>query len=322
MKLYEIAVTNEPEEYLPKDWKQKFPRRHDVKDGDLAVSEVLRYLKERLKLIVNTSSKPPVLLLSGGIDSILIAAVLADLEPDTVAVTFHWQGAGEAEAESVAEVENATAVARQFELRHHVLTPDPKEFQSGISDVIRYLETTEPWEILAGYIYFSVDQFCQKHHLEGPLVSGAGADVLTLGGKEFRAKHTDSETMNSWADEVESEVSRTFTRNRFIPDFYERILSDPDNHFKVWQTNAAVDLARHLHPEAVRGTGLELDKKIFRMAAQKVGVPEQYCFAPKSPMQVSSGGFPVWYMGRARCSASNSANRPILIQWKNRYSSL
>lgn len=286
MYLFETPLTDNPEEYLPEGWQELIPRKHDVTDEALVVNEVLRYVRSRLQLIIDRAQQPPVLMLSGGIDSILIAAVLSELEPASAAITFHSPNS----ADTQIEVDNAAQVANFFGLEHYVLAPSDEEYRADIRSVVQRLETTEPWEVLAGYIYFSVDQFCLRRNLTGPLISGAGADVLTLGGKDFVPREHDEETVNAWASEVQSEIARTFTENRFIPDFYDRLLCRPENHYKVWQTTAAVELARRLHPAAVRGQKMDLDKKVFRTAAAKLGVPEEYCFTPKSPMQVSSGG--------------------------------
>ena len=95
--------------------------------------------------------------------------------------------------------------------------------------------------------------------------------------------------VDAWDAMLRANVSRNFKRERFVPDFYERLLDDPERHVQIWQTHAAVELAQRIHPSLVQPDDSSHDKYIFRKLAVDRGVPAEVAFAPKNPMQVSSG---------------------------------
>ena len=114
---------------------------------------------------------------------------------------------------------------------------------------------------------------------------------MFLGGSEFGlAADADGDPNAAWATAVRARVAKNFTRDRLIPDFYERLLERPDRHVQIWQTTAAVELALSLPPTAVRGPDMDTDKLILREAAVRLGVPRELVEHAKNPMQVSSGG--------------------------------
>lgn len=251
---------------------------YDVTDVDEAKSLVLSYLERRLTASTDSYEGRPVMMLSGGIDSILVAAVLSRIRPDALAVTFAQPG-GEAES----ELTRARTVSERFGFEHKVVQPDTRAFKDLLKSVIDRLDSCEPWEVLAGTVLAAVNESALSSNADGALVTDGGADVLFLGG----AGNVD---IAHWTKRVHELVRKNFTRNRFIPDFYERLIGGEDRHILTWQTKEAFELSQRLHPSAIRGPELNIDKKLFRDLAVDLGVPAELAHATKSPMQVSSGG--------------------------------
>ena len=244
------------------------------------------YVEKRLKNIAATTDTPLALMVSGGIDSLHTAAIAAHTKVKVEAFTFVWEN----DQEGMNELNAAKEVCEQLEIPHHTVAPDEEKMQGLICSAITLLDTTEPWEILAGVILHAVAGEVNRVLPGAPIVSAAGADSLFLGGKEFTPRDTEEETLQAWEEAVVAELKKSFVRERFIPDFYERILGSDVNYFKVWQTHEAIETVAKLHPYAIRGGQWDQDKVVIRYVLEKFGISPQIAGRGKNPMQVSSGG--------------------------------
>lgn len=244
------------------------------------------YVEKRLKNIAATTNTPLALMVSGGIDSLHTAAVAAHAGVKVEAFTFAWEN----DQEGMDELNAAKEVCEQLEIPHHTVAPDEQRMQGLIRSTVSLLDTTEPWEILAGVILHAVAGEVNRVLPGAPIVSASGADSLFLGGKEFTPRDTDEETVRAWEEAVVAELKKSFVRGRFIPDFYERILGSDANYFKVWQTHEAIECVAKLHPYAIRGGQWDQDKVVIRYALEKFGIGAHIARRSKNPMQVSSGG--------------------------------
>lgn len=275
-----------PEEYL-ENFTNKTPKfTGNVKDVEKAAQLAASYVEERLNTIAKTYPHPLVFMLSGGIDSLLTLTIGAKLGLVSQAVTFHWRGS----EESTKETKIAKEAAQILGIEHIIVSPDESELRSHLQTTSKRLDTTEPWEVLAGMILHAVAQQADKLSPQAALISSAGADSLFLGGKRFTPTGNEQEDLSRWAAQVMDGVKSTFRYGRFIPDFYDRVLGNADRHFKIWQTEKAVHLASTLHPRVVKGQDWAGDKLLLRQAALQLGMPKNLLNRQKSPMQVSSGG--------------------------------
>lgn len=271
-------------EYVADERTLSEPGSYDITDAAEGVELVLDYLRQRLTTVFSTWEQRPVLMLSGGIDSLLIAGVAAELRDDVLALTFQQPGS----AQSTAEGEVAATLAGRLGMEHGFVQPDEAAFRHIVRDTVVRLDNSDPWEVLAGAILVALDRGAQARGAFGPLLSGAGADALFLGGEDFDPGQVD--VVGEWDRRMRSKVNRNFIRERFIPDFYERLLDDADRHIQVWQTHEATDLALRLHPTVTRGAAIDQDKALFREAARSLGIPAELLSLQKNPMQVSGGG--------------------------------
>lgn len=257
------------------------PGIFDITDFDDAVGLVDDYLTRRVCGVLERWSGIPTLMLSGGIDSVLLATYVAKAAPDVVAVTFTQPGSRDADRELAV----ASAVAQRLGLTHVVTTYAGEHLNTLLRDTAIALDTTEPWEVLAGAVLKAVDDAVEG--IDGAIFSGAGADGLFMGGQ---AVNFGDDPCEAWDEAMRANMAKNFTRHRFIPDFYERLIDNHERHILTWQTHEAVDLAQRIHPYLIRGTNLKGDKALFRRMAHAAGLPLDLVTATKNPMQVSSGG--------------------------------
>lgn len=256
----------------------EFPR--DVRSMEDGAGMLIDYLDRRIDAALEKYPTTPVAMLSGGIDSILATAVLAGKRPDTVAFTFSFGGAEEGE--------KARQVAEHLGIEHYIIAPQGVEAEALLADVVHRLEHTDAWEVLAGAVFRAVDKASTKMGLgDGAIITGDAADILLFGGKEMDPEKDPVEYMN---EQVQNLVETRFARDLQIPDFYERLLDNPDRHIKTWQTEEAFRVTARLHPAAIRGEDYSLDKEVARFAARSLGVPAKLTAATKDPLQTSSGG--------------------------------
>ena len=254
-------------------------------DLDDAAHAVTDYTTARLKAIAQINEQPLVLMVSGGVDSLHMLACAHDAGIEAVAYTFAWPGSSEAKQELAV----AKALCDKFGIVHVTVRPTSSEVSTIMAQVTQRLQTSEPWEVLAGSVLYSIARRAPR---DAAIVTAAGADTLMRGGKPSRHSYFNDDTLGRWELQVKADIRRGFTRERYIPDFYTRLIgSRAKRHYKVWQTRQAVELAGHLHPRVIRGEDWKQDKLVLRHAARQLGVDENYTAAAKSPMQVSSGGF-------------------------------
>lgn len=263
------------------DEREIGPGTYGVTDFDTAASLVDDYIAHRVYAVLDRWPGTPTLMLSGGIDSVLLATYVATAAPDAVAVTFVQPGNPDADR----ELSVARAVADRLGLDHVAVSYVGGHLDRLLRGTAVALDTSEPWEVLAGAVLRAVDGAVEGD--DGALFSGAGADGLFMGGQ---AVDFGEDPVAAWDGAMRANIAKNFTRHRFIPDFYERLIENHERHALVWQTHEAVDLARRIHPHLIRGTNLTGDKALFRRMARERGLPPELVTATKNPMQVSSGG--------------------------------
>lgn len=257
------------------------PGTFDITDFDDAAGLVDDYLIRRVHAVLERWPGTPTLMLSGGIDSVLLATYVAKAAPNAVAVTFAQPGSSDTDRELAV----AGAVAQRLGLTHVVTTYAGEHLNTLLRDTATALDTTEPWEVLAGAVLKAVDDAVEG--TDGAIFSGAGVDGLFMGGQDV--DFCDN-PCDAWDTAMRANIAKNFTRHRFIPDFYERLINNHERHILTWQTHEAVNLAQRIHPYLIRGENLKGDKALFRRMAHVAGLPLELITATKNPMQVSSGG--------------------------------
>lgn len=237
-------------------------------DGAAAVLELLEtWGEERLRDVAR-----PALMLSGGIDSLLLAATYEaqGLNPLTVTIALP----------DSPDALGAAGAADHLGLDHHLI--DAREAVSLWRNVSDTLGTDELWEVTAGVPLVAVFSFLDDIGISGPVISGGGADAVFLGG---------------WTPDGSlrgEQLRRASATLSFpIPDFYERLIGAGGRrrYLQPYSTQAMWHTAARFTESALyvdRG-GITFDKAALREAAVKLGIPKQLAFTAKDPLQRSSG---------------------------------
>lgn len=288
-----------PYEYLADNIDVRIKGKRSIKDLNTAAQGVISYTKIRVLEVFhahndylenneNEKSGKLGLMLSGGIDSVLLAAVLKDLGIDFHAVTVAAKGLNSQDRD------NSIALAEKLNFSHSVVEVDSKTLSTEIPLIVEKLGIDELWEVLAALpISLAFKEFNNKG-VKGLVLTGNGADAIFAGGKILKEKNLYSENANNELDSlVLQDVSRNFTRDRVIPDFYERVLGKDDKRFTMtFQNRQAWELSHLLAPNVLwteDEMARKYDKSALRKAAEILNVPKELAWTSKSPLQKSSG---------------------------------
>lgn len=272
-----------------------------------AVTAITDYVLERVTAVLDRLPERPVVLLSGGVDSLLTLCAVHYFRPDLVAVTY-----ADTSGDNNASVEKTRAedLARYFDVEHYVVNFERADCESRMKDMVLRLKTSDVWEVLAGFILKACADTALNHGGDGALFTGGAADMLFLGGSNF----SDIDPRNRetvWKDRLASQVCKDSTYYRNIPDFYTRVLGDgAGKHISLWQTLEGFDIARNIPPNVVRGSDFSTDKLILRQAAATLGAPLWALDSSKDPMQTSSGGVHT-LMDLARSELTKNAQHSV-----------
>lgn len=238
--------------------------------GDAATA-VIALLTEWSKTCLQVTPRPA-LMLSGGVDSQLLAAICEAQGLNPLTVTVAIPGSPDAVG--------AAAAASHLGLDHHLI--DAREAVRLWREVARMLETDELWEVTAGVPLLSVFSLLQELGFSGPVISGGGADAVFMGG---------SLPTGRLPEEQARRAATTFAHP--IPDFYERIVGDDGarRYEQPFETQEMWTVAARLTETALyvdRG-GITYDKAALREAAVQLGMPKHLAWTTKDPLQRSSG---------------------------------
>jgi asparagine synthetase B (glutamine-hydrolysing) len=264
----------------------------DVSDPHVAADLFAEYFEARFDAAVDRSRRQ-VVLLSGGIDSIVtLAALRRHLERRGVPVPLEaLTVSGETEGSDLAP---ARAVASQLGVPHIVVRVTAAEVPLRCRDAIERLGVDEMWEISAAVILESAFAEIAK----GPpaqVWSGDGGDELLAGGTvPFTAPldaplfghGTDFKAATEWFAALQHRTwSKEWTADRLVPDFFERVIPG-ETLWRAMNTSEACAVAARLRAEAV---WCDHDKEPLRLLAERLGVDRRLARLPKASMQQSSG---------------------------------
>ena len=193
--LYTAPIRSVPQEYVADTHDVGTFPRGICPDQHTAQENITAYLHERTRTVLRRDTRRPAVMLSGGIDSILTAAVLAQHRPDAVAVTVDFpvhSGAGDTgagdtldHATESAEVTTARAVAEALGLEHHVVSLGEYEITRAAEWVMDLL--TDPdrhiqmWQTVAAtQLALALTPEQVRGNDGGVSGAGAGVDKLIL----------------------------------------------------------------------------------------------------------------------------------------------
>jgi asparagine synthase (glutamine-hydrolysing) len=144
------------------------PLELDFADAAAAFRDQLRAAVHRQMM----SDRPIGVMLSGGVDSAAIVALMSERSSQVKTFTVGWKDGGDAD-----ETALARETAALFGTEHHELVMDHEDFAAELPEVIAMLE--EPVATSSAFGFRAVSALAREH--VPVLLSGQGADEL-LGG--------------------------------------------------------------------------------------------------------------------------------------------
>lgn len=310
-ELETILPSASPCEYVADDLGESLSTSaaDPIRELDMASEVLIRLLEARIEAVCSATTLAPTILLSGGIDSILVAACASRLGIHPTALTVVSSVTGSAPR---TDDERAGVAAANLGLAHSFLRLEPESVQALGVECIRRLELAEMWEVTSAIPVLAALRALDEAGLPGPALSGSGADALFLGGKRLIADPSSDEGLQEFRDEVLTNVQRNFTRHRLIPDYYERLLeTDASRYVQIFQTHSFFHFAQAIHPELLWRSGPDgklYDKYLLRYSAWRLGVAEHLVFTQKSPLQLSSGTVDALLFCARRMLAAHESN--------------
>ncbi|WP_196054768.1 asparagine synthase-related protein [Nocardia aurantiaca] len=262
------------------------PESRRLTDPVRAAELIAAETRDRLRAVFEALPGDPVLLLSGGVDSILLAAASVALGRRPHALTvLTADGTDRA---------NAVAAATALGLTHDIVELDRATVLNLARVALEALKIPELWEVSYAIPMLAMQPVLDRLETAGPILTGSGADAIFAGGKTL-AHPIDSPEAAAELDRItRAESARNFTTDRLVPDFYSRILGDrADRIVHVFQTLRFWELAETLAPPALFGarSGEDVDKLCVRTACENL-LPDsarELAWARKSAIQRSAG---------------------------------
>lgn len=148
---------------------------------------ICKYLNEAVKKrVIDTSDRPIACLLSGGLDSSLIAALVSKYYNNQLETySIGMKGS--------LDLENARTVAKHINSKHHEIILTEDEFFQAIPEVIYNIESYDTTTIRASVGNYLIGKYIAKNSNAKVIFNGDGSDELTGGYIYFLAVDSDIE---------------------------------------------------------------------------------------------------------------------------------
>ncbi|MDE1674352.1 asparagine synthase-related protein [Nocardia gipuzkoensis] len=282
------AQTAEPLEYVADliDIAGTHPERRTLTDPHVAAKVVADETRSRIEAVLREIAGTPVVLLSGGVDSILVAAVAIQLGVRPHAITIVTDGDSDGAP--------AAAAAAALGLQHDVVRLTIEDVGHMAREVMRRLGTSELWEVTAGIPLFAARRILDQVTDVGPILTGSGADAIFGGGRRLTHPINSPAARDELDRLIRTESASNFKYQRLIPDFYPTLLDGyADRLVHVFQTVRWWQAVENFAPSALFGDhdGQLADKLAVRIACAELlpAAAKNLAWNAKSAIQRSSG---------------------------------
>jgi asparagine synthase (glutamine-hydrolysing) len=284
-----VPQTSEPMEYVTDllyGMANPNPNGRTLTDPDAAAKIIAAETRSRLQAVLDRFQGNPAILLSGGVDSIYVAAVAVDLGYRPHAITVVTDD----ESDEI----NASAATHALGLPHDVIRLTTLDVVELAREAMERLGTTELWEVTAGIPLLAARRSFDRITNLGAILTGSGADAIFAGGKQLNHP-SDSVAGRDELDRlIRTESVKNFRYQRLVPHFYPALLNQyADRLIHVFQTVRWWQTAERFAPTVLFGDygGRTVDKLALRLAcaAQLPNGAKHLAMGPKAPIQRSSG---------------------------------
>ncbi|WP_280232266.1 asparagine synthase-related protein [Nocardia cyriacigeorgica] len=277
------------------------PERRRLADPSAAAALMKTELLERLQAVFQAQAGDPVVLLSGGVDSIAVAAAAVALGVRPHAVTVSAAGG--------TDTANAAAAAAGLGLTHEVIDIDEQDVVTLAREAMARLRLSELWEVTYAIPLIAAADALDQRANVGPILTGSAADAILAGGKTVSHPLGSPEAVDELDQIIRKESANNFRYDRLVPDFQARVIPTYETRFiHVFQTMRFWEIAETFAPPALFGErkGEPVDKLCLRIACEQL-LPESIkslAWAKKSPIQRSAGIMGTLAAGARRAAAA------------------
>lgn len=256
------------------------PEARRTTDPEVAAGLVTDETSDRLTAIFDRHPGDPSVLLSGGVDSILVAAAAVSLGVKPHAFTVV--------TEHSTDGTSAAAAAAVLGLPHTVVRLARDDVAALAAEVVERLGSAELWEVTAAMPVLAAARNGAVD-ASGAILTGSGADAIFAGGRSLENPIASRAAVREMDRAIRTESSANFTHHRLVPHFYPALLGDDSRRLvHVFQTVRFWRLAETLAPPALFG---DHDKLCLRIACERL-LPEPHrslAWQRKHAIQRSSG---------------------------------
>ncbi|WP_334023616.1 asparagine synthase C-terminal domain-containing protein [Nocardia terpenica] len=262
------------------------PGKRHLTDPAQAAALLDHELASRLNAVLAAHPGEPVLLLSGGVDSIYVAAaaVTHGIRPHAITVV----------TADGTDKSNAVAASAALDLTHDVIELDDQTVSELAREAVVRLGVPELWEVSYAVPLLAATRVLDRLGSVGPILTGSAADAILAGGRTLHHPISSPEAVEELDRIVRAESASNFRYERLVPDFHDRVMPAYSSRFvHTFQTLRFWELAETFAPPALFGErdGQVMDKLCLRLACEAL-LPESarpLAWAKKSPIQRSAG---------------------------------
>ncbi len=252
--------------FTPKVKTPDFDTKEEAKK--ILINLLTEALEKRMK-----DKAPEGVILSGGLDSSIIACLAKEIQPDIKAFTVTVEG-GE-------DLPHAQDVARYLGIKHYVYTYDEEEIRKALPQAIYYLESFEEDSVRGAVAHFFASKLASQY--TGCVLSGEGADEFLAGYEEEMRKAKGEKELTKLIDKLIAVAHNTGLQR------LDRLMASHSLEFRaVFLDQEVIDFCRKL-PTNWKVHGPERKGKWILREAFSSRLPQRIIFQTKRPFGSGAG---------------------------------
>ena len=240
-----------------------------------AIRELTARIEDAVRLCMQDRGRIGVAL-SGGIDSSLIAAVAASIDPDIELYAVGMHG-----SHDINHAQKAAALLGMGD-RLRICECTEADIESAIPQVLHVIETTSPVAAGIGMCMYLVSR-CAREHGTGLLLTGQGADELFAGYKRYE-RHCDDGRLDTELEKDVLALPAQIGRDAAVADLCGVELCLPICNRDVVDVARRIDTRLKMQKEE----GGYVRKYILRRVSEQY-IPSELAWAPKKAAQYGTG---------------------------------